>query len=68
MAGYVTVFTLSLADSEVDSGVVCLSVFSVCRKNMLAFPSVGLLGVKMTANSLYVSSLDSSAALVHTPA
>jgi len=55
------VFTLSLAVSEVDSGAVWLSVFSVCRKNMLAFLCVGLLGVKMTAdvtNSLYVSSLD----------
>ena len=61
-AGYVTVFTLSLDDSEVDSGAVCLSVFSVCRKNMLEFLCVGLLGVKVTANgsnSLYVSSLDS---------
>jgi len=62
MAGYVTLFTLSRADSEVDSGAVWTSVFSVCRKNMVAFLRVGLLGLKMTANvtnSLYVSSLDS---------
>jgi hypothetical protein len=60
MAGCVTVFTLSRADSELDSGAVWMSVFSVCRNNMLVFLCVRLLGVKMAANvtnSLYVSSL-----------
>jgi len=57
VASYLTVFTDSRADSEVDSGAVWMSVFSVCRKNLLAFLCLELLGVKMTDNltkSLYI--------------